>query len=212
MATKSRRHATRAGPESLRIERTGVMAESFVVTCGCGQCLAVGPAMAGGVVDCDCGGRVAVPSLSKLRQQTGADPYESGPIDTIRRMLAQGELPAGTCAVTGRPTRDVLDLTVIVSNHLEQTREARIADTVSLTQAGFLGVFFRMLRDDTHDYRPVEGTEILVPTPLYLDARHHRRARKARLDLVKRWLRTVPIYGKLLDAFPHAIVTVAEAE
>lgn len=187
------------------------MTESFVVTCACGQCLAVGPAMAGGFADCDCGARVAVPSLSKLRQQTGADPYESGPIDTIRRMLAVGELPAGTCAVTGRPTRDVLDLTAIVSNHLEQTREARLADTASLSQAGFLGFFFRMLRDDTYDYRPVEGTEILVPTPIYLDARHHRRARKARQDVVKRWLRTVPIYARLLDAFPHALVAVAAA-
>jgi hypothetical protein len=112
------------------------MADRYVVTCGCGQCLEVGPSEAGSSVKCDCGAEVAVPSLSRLRTQSGADPYESGAVDTIRRMLDRGELPAGTCAVTGRPTRDVLALTVLVSNFTEPSKEGRDAEAALVLLTG----------------------------------------------------------------------------
>lgn len=181
------------------------MAGPYVVTFSCGQCLSVGADRAGTSIACDCGASVRVPSLSKLREQTGAAPYESGPLDTIRRMVSSGELPEGTCAVSGRPTSDVLGLTVVVSDHLEPTQQAR-ARSKALLGRGMLRLFFELLRDDSYDYRPVPGTEIPVFTPLYLEAHHQRRAHKVPTNLLKRWLRTVPIYAKLLDAYPYATV------
>lgn len=187
------------------------MSDRFVVTCSCGRCLGVGPESAGSSVTCECGARVAVPSLSKLRVQSGVGAYESGALDTIRRMLDRGELPFGTsCARSGEPTDDVLELTVVVSNHLEQTDQARIADRLALANVGLVGYLFRVLRDNPSDYRPVEGTEIDVPAPLRLEACHHRRARRARQDRLKAWLRTVPIYAALLDEYPYSQVVVPD--
>jgi hypothetical protein len=183
------------------------MAGRFIVTCACGQCLDVGAELAGTFVTCDCGAQVVVPSLSKLRVQSGVGAYESGALDTVRRMLASSELPHGTtCALSGEPTDDVLELTVVVSNHLDQTDQARFADRLVLADLGLIGYLFRVLRDRPSDYRPVEGTEIDVPTPLRLEACHHRGARKARQDRLKAWLRTVPIYAALLDEYPYSRV------
>ena len=64
---------------------------------------------------CDCGAAILVPPLSKLRELSGIDPYESSTMDTIRRMINSGELPAvDICAISGEPTLDVLDLLVTV--------------------------------------------------------------------------------------------------
>jgi hypothetical protein len=38
-------------------------------------------------VRCGCGNEVTVPSLGRLREATGQGRYESGPVDTIRRMI-----------------------------------------------------------------------------------------------------------------------------
>ena len=63
-------------------------------------------AQAGTEVNCQCGRVVSVPLLSKLRQLSGQEAYETGTIDTINRMIRTGELP------WGRNVRDFGDANV----------------------------------------------------------------------------------------------------
>src|SRR5271155_3117361 len=81
----------------------------YQLECGCGRQVAVKATDAGTTIPCECGESVQVPSLSKLRSSAGLGSYESGAIDTIRRMLAEGALPWGeACAQSGHPTWDVM--------------------------------------------------------------------------------------------------------
>jgi hypothetical protein len=95
--------------------RAGPPAAVFEIACACGRTHQVKPSQAGSTVRCDCGNEVAVPSLSRLREATGRRRYESGPADTIRRMIETGELPSGTaCAYSRTPTDDILDFQVVL--------------------------------------------------------------------------------------------------
>src|SRR5262245_10864654 len=81
---------------------------NYHIECTCGRRIVVGPAESGTQRVCDCGASVAVPSLSRLRELAQQDAFESGVIDTIRRMIRDGALPWGeTCAATGVRTDDV---------------------------------------------------------------------------------------------------------
>ena len=71
---------------------------SYQVECRCGNPVAVTADQAGTTVRCQCGESVPVPSLSKLRAAVGLGSYESGAIDTIRRMMDEGTLPGVTRA------------------------------------------------------------------------------------------------------------------
>lgn len=85
----------------------------YQVLCQCGKTIPVKTDDSGTTIRCACGQGVAVPSLSRLRAAAGLNSYESGTIDTIRRMLAEGTLPWGeTCAESGWPTKDVIELAV----------------------------------------------------------------------------------------------------
>jgi hypothetical protein len=66
---------------------------AYFVNCPCGERLAVKATIAGSTIQCACGRDVPVPRLSELRQAAGQGAFEAGIVDTIRRMIADGELP-----------------------------------------------------------------------------------------------------------------------
>src|SRR5262245_45360110 len=135
----------------------------FTLVCSCGRDLPVEASQAGTSVTCECGAQVTVPSLGKLRELSGQDSYESSTIDTIHRLVRQGELPAGCiCALTGEPTQEVLDLYVMVPS----AYKPRVFATVLLGYCGFpLGL---LIRPFIRMVNPVTASERSVFTPIRL--------------------------------------------
>jgi hypothetical protein len=179
---------------------------SYHVECRCGQQLAVTADEAGTTVHCRCGEGVPVPSLSKLRATAGIGSYETGAIDTIRRMLEQGALPWGdACAVTGRPTRDVLQVEVQCERLHVPKDPARFA--LLLAVCG--GPLWAMMAFGSRQ-RPTHGRDTVVVVPLRVCCEYHvglspwwmRRK-------LRRLLRSVPVYDRLLDEYRGATISVA---
>jgi hypothetical protein len=177
---------------------------SFTLNCSCGAILEVQATQAGTTVLCRCGAPVRVPSLGKLRELAGQPAYETSTIDVILAMLKRGELPAGGhCAISGVATDDVIDLQV------EAERMHAAGDNMKWAVLGaicfspiFLLVMFQKPPPDV-------GRETIVPTPLRVAAAHHARVRRSSQRALKRWLRTIPVYAKLLDEYPGARVRIA---
>ena len=152
----------------------------------------------------ECGEGVPVPSLSKLRATAGIGSYESGAIDTIRRMLDEGALPWGeTCAVSGRPTRDVIQVEVQCERLHVPKDPARFALLLAHVASALVG------RDLARDPRkwsdPRPGYRRVVP--LRVGREFHRGlSRWWTKRKLRRLLRTVPVYARLLDEYPRATI------
>jgi len=174
----------------------------FSLECLCGHTLVVQATQAGTTVLCRCGAQVKVPSLSKLRELAGQHAYEAGTIDVIHGMLRRGELPAGGHrAVSGEPTEDVVDL------YVEAERIYRAGDNrvyawlgVLVSPILLLGLFQKPRLD--------VGRETIVSTPLRVATAYHPRVRRSGQRVLKRWLRSVPIYAKLVEEYPRARVRI----
>ncbi|QDV38532.1 hypothetical protein [Tautonia plasticadhaerens] len=177
---------------------------SFSLECSCGRSLAVQAAQAGTTLRCPCGAEVDVPSVGRLRELAGRLAYEAGTIDVIRGMLWRGELPAGDrCAISGESTDDVADLSV------EAERIYPGGDHRAYAWLGLL-VSPILLLGLFQEPRPDVGRETIVPTPLRVASCYHPKLRRSGQRALKRWLRTVPIYARLLEEFPRARVKVGE--
>jgi hypothetical protein len=149
-----------------------------------------------------------VPPLSRLREQSGLDPYESSTIDAIRRMMNQGSLPMSqVCAVTGEPTLDVVSVTVKAPTAFQQKWDWKRHFFYSLVLSSYL-VFLPRLFARTI---AVEGSATTIRVPLCVSARRQAMLRRAGQRRLKSLLRKVPIYAKLLDENPYAIVSIEPA-
>jgi hypothetical protein len=175
----------------------------YSINCQCGARLPVKASQAGTSITCSCGAVVAVPGLSKLRELAGHDAYETGPVDVIRNMFRRGELPSGgRCAVSGIATQDVIHLYVEAERVYSRSDQRLLHAWLGLLVSPILlaGMF--------QERRPDVGRETLVPTPLYVSAQHHARVCRAGQRALRKWLRTVPVYAQLLEAYPVARVLV----
>ena len=148
-----------------------------------------------------------VPSLGRLREMAGKAPYESGPSDTIRRMVQTGELPAGrTCAVSRKPTDDVLDFEILVPRSFKSLE--------GWAQLALIYWFFGYFAwSYVNLFRPpkiVEGDALRVMAPLCVASRYHAKVRRMSQRRLKKLLRTVPAYAMLLDENHLAMVSVAD--
>ncbi len=176
----------------------------YSIRCCCGRSLTVRASQAGTSITCQCGAPVAVPGLSTLRELAGQDAYETGPVDMIRNMHGRGELPrVGRCAVSGAESKDVIEITVEAERVYAGSNDWPYA---------FLGIVFSpiFLLGMFQKPRPDVGRETTVETPLCVAAAYHARVRRAGQRSLKRWLRTVPAYAPLLDAYPAARISVRD--
>lgn len=184
---------------------------AYSISCDCGNIREVTATQAGTNVSCACGRSVSVPTLSKLRQLAGQGAYEAGTIDTIVRMVRDGELPSGdTCAISGLPTSDSYELYVQC-----ESRWIKGPGTGQYLFALLMIVFLpfwiiwfvgNTLFDKEH--REL-GRDRGVYTPLRIREEHHQQLRRMRSQAkLRKLLRAVPIYEQLLDEFPQAKVTV----
>jgi hypothetical protein len=132
--------------------------------------------------------------------------YESGVIDTIRRMIADGSLPWGeTCMVSGSPTDEVLDVVV----HCERVHAARESSKLMVLFA-LLSPILALLALREERREPL-GRETSVSVPLRVSSPFHRKlARRGSRGELRRLLRSVPVYAELLDRYPDATVEIRE--
>lgn len=185
---------------------------SYFVPCDCGKTIEVTGTQAGANVTCPCGRTVRVPLLSQLRQLAGQEAYETGTIDTINRMIRDGELPFGdTCAISGLPTSDSCNLYVRCESMWTKGpgffRHLFIIITcVALPCTIVWALLGWALLEERHEE---VGRDRSVCVPLRVRQEHQRRLRRTRNQAkLRKMLRTVPIYAQLLDEYPQAkIVT-----
>src|SRR5262249_4532495 len=93
--------------------RRGAAPMNFLVHCSCGRPHSVPESAAGLVLDCACGQKVHVPSLSEMHKQAGLAAYRPKATLLIAHMLADGELPPPRCAGCDAAETNVVDATAI---------------------------------------------------------------------------------------------------
>lgn len=175
----------------------------YALNCTCGHSFEVQAGQAGSTLKCDCGAEVRVPSISKLRELAGKSAYEVGVIDQIGGMIDRGELPfGGVCAVSGKSTGDVMDICV----HAEQFQKPQEKNLQFLAPFAFLMLFQPSLTFGRRHRPHGDGRDTWVRTPLFVDSKYQDKFRRASQKKLKRWLRSVPVYAKLLDEYPLATV------
>jgi len=178
-------------------------ASQYGVKCQCGRSTAVTKADAGGEVQCQCGERVRVPRLSDLRRQAGQAAYEIGPVDRIRRLIAEGQLPqAKICHVSLRPTTDVLLVTVECETPYTRGGYSWWWYLLFVMVSPFLAIL--AARQDTE----TAGRETVLRLPLSIDAEFQPEVRQYSAARLRIMLRADPNYSQLLDEFPRAKVYI----
>ena len=182
---------------------------NFLLPCECGAAIPVSAAAAGSDVTCQCGRRQVVPPLSQLRVMAGHGAYEAGTIDTIRRMIRNGELPSEVfCAVSGVPTNDTAIVRIqcervwTSGSHLDRADKA----IIGLLMFGWIGAIVGWARKDKP--RKEHGRETYVDVPLRVTEEHRRHLNERNQTRLKALLRQVPIYDRLLNEYPEAVVSL----
>lgn len=181
---------------------------SFTIECACGRTTSVTASQAASLVPCACGKLIEVPALSRLRQSAGQGAYETGIIDTIRRMIDEGTLPAGrVCAISGDPTSDSYELYV-------QCESPSIKGTITGHSVADFFLMFVLPSVQLHYWTTMDeerrevGYDRGVTVPLRVCRQCHDQLRRMRSQWrLRRLLETVPIYAQLLREFPDARIS-----
>jgi hypothetical protein len=114
-------------------------------------------------------------------------------------MVGSGELPVGTrCAVSGVPTEDVIELYVEAERVFVGGDNLRFIALFAMLCSPYIAVFMAQRS------RPDFGRATTVATPLRVAALYHRRFSRSSQRALRRWLRTVPVYARLLKEYPRA--------
>jgi hypothetical protein len=120
-------------------------------------------------------------------------------------MVQSGELPAGqTCAVSRRPTDDVLEFEILVPRFF-RNREA--SDRRVLFLFGVWGALYLLLFGRT--CMEEEGA-LKIRVPVRIARLQHGKVRGMRQGRLRRILRTVPVYARLLEENPHVRISVPD--
>ncbi len=187
------------------------IAMTYPIHCECGAMLEVTSAQAGGDLPCHCGRRVRIPALSELRQMAGLAPHETSAVDTINRMIRQGDLPWGdVCAVSGMPTADCVTLHVqCESKWVQGAGEGRPRTFLRAILFVFGYILIKIGPSPSNPETNEVGRERSVVVPLLVREEHQAPLRKSQSQSkLRELLRSVPIYAELLDEFPEAQISV----
>lgn len=178
----------------------------YVIYCECGKQLFVSPRQAGSQVDCTCGRFVKVPNLSALKKSAGESVQTT--IEHIETMLRKGELPYGdVCPVSGRRTDDSIYF------HVQCERVwVRGGDSVNYGKViayyllfGWIGAFIA-----SKNMEPLQelGRDTHITIPLRISSEVRSKLLRTRHQkALKSLLKQVPVYAKLLQEYPNAVVT-----
>ncbi len=172
----------------------------FTINCQCGATLRDATADAGGIKRCRCGHENSVPSLSKLRQESGQQAYDVSTAEKLRYMFADGDLPPNNvCVQCGCETSDVLQCSVECER--PHTKGRGFWGTFFLGLFAPLSVFHSIHQE--YQNPEVFGRELIVDTPVPMCSKCQIDLRP-RKKTVRELLCRVPLYGQLFQEYPDA--------
>ena len=178
------------------------------IQCACGNRIAVSTTQAGSQVLCDCGQLHAVPALSELRRQSGLPKYELNAVDTIRQMVAAGEMPGGkNCVGCGCETQS--SLTCEVECQSPWLKNNNYWSVLILSIIAPIQVFKNF--DKLNKKATVMGQECVVRAPLRLCDRCAAKVGTSQKKL-KNLLEQVPAYADLLHEYPNSGITAVRSQ
>jgi len=174
----------------------------YNVQCECGQTLQVPATMAGGRLSCTCGREILVPSLSKLKGQSGGSAMSAE--IRLDDMLRRGVLPEeNICLICQKPTTSVAHCWTTCERPQVEREHGWFQYIVRTITFDLLGLAqdMRYTEGDT-----VHGRDLRYRLPLRVCPDCTGQLCDARL--LKETLLDVPVYAELLDKYPHAEVSL----
>ena len=175
----------------------------FRVDCQCGKFIMVREGAAGAKFDCSCGRIISVPSLQDLRVQAGLPPYDLSPELMLHHLLPAGELPSrSACAGCGIDTPDRVE--VVTECERSWTKNSRGSSWLVLFVSMFLFPLRIWMREEGEERQYGSDKIYRLPLAVCRECRKKLRGQEA----IKGCLRTEPVYERLLDKFPDAVVRV----
>jgi hypothetical protein len=181
---------------------------AYTITCECGRPLTVQASEAGSQKACSCGRQVSVPSLGKLARATGKPVPTLSAAESVRVLVAAGELPAGTTCVRCQfPTSEVLECSVECERPYIKQRTFWESVLMYMLAPLWLSIIARHYYDEPE----VFGRETIVKMPLRMCSNCQALfVGRARASELREALCTVPAYAELLATYPGASVAVVE--
>jgi hypothetical protein len=174
----------------------------FQVNCACGKPHTVQAGNAGSVLPCPCGRQVTVPNLSELRRRHGLTPYDANPVLVIERLLAAGELPEESACIRCGVASETVTRIIVECEKKWVRRYDEFRWYYLFMPWIVLVAWYIHQRPEVREF----GKDVVLTLPLRLC--EHCRAEARRPAVVKTFLRLVPVYGRLLDRYPDAKVTL----
>ena len=178
---------------------------NLVVPCECGELVSVTEGDAGGRLTCRCGRTVVVPSFRELRRQAGVPPKELAPELVLEALLLAGKLPdEQECVFCSEVTSGCAICFVEIERaQVSDGRQPWWVVASAFLLFGWLGALLvRQAREPTGE----TGKDRAYRVPLRICDQCRPRLNDARA--IKRALRSVPLYRKLLDRYPRALVSL----
>lgn len=175
----------------------------FRVDCSCGNYVLVSEGAAGSTRDCSCGRIVPIPSLKELRLQAGLPPYELSPGMVIEYLLAQRTLPPNKECVQCRiETNEIVQVEIECEKTWVHGRG--ILFWIALVLLAPFNAFGVWVLERGNEEVYGENKRYTVPIAICAKCRKSLCNRTR----VNQALQSIPEYGRLLDKYPDATVTL----
>ncbi len=191
----------------------------WIAVCSCGARTPICQTQAGERIECRCGLPMDIPSLGTLRTIAGLNRYESGIIDTINRMIDDGQLPTeDKCIFSGKPTTDILLLyfqcETVTRKGLNsaETLSSRIGSGIlfALTKVGGISGLYKSIKSSYPERWESEesfeqvGNNRGVQLPLRVQKDFHAELLSLpRRQQLLEYLKSIPVYARLFEIYPH---------
>jgi hypothetical protein len=179
----------------------------YSIACECGRTLPVSAGEAGSLRLCQCGKEIVIPSLRALRQAAG-QPVTETPELLVKSMLHENRVPDGDECVACAVRTD--DIAIVRTDCEKKTirwsggKDGATAALIGLLFGPLFGwLFYKSQRPD--EAREI-GRDLTYLLPLRLCFRCANRVRGSAL---KKAMRQVPLYDRLLQKYPRAILSIA---
>jgi len=179
----------------------------FKIDCQCGKQNTVSGGSAGATIVCACGQAIAVPSLSKLREQAGLPPYDPGPLMLIQHLLATNQLPGtNRCGACEQETDRVVEVRAqCETGYRTESNDRSFGEVLFWILVFWPVLLFKSRRRTVNDFG--RDTVLSLPLPVCDGCRQSLGRRKA----IKQAVQKIPLYGELLQKFPDAKLTLVAA-
>ena len=181
----------------------------YSVSCGCGRAIEVRAADAGTDLRCGCGRTVLVPRLSQLRIAAGEKVSELSIFDTIHRLISEGQLPPEKrCVISGFPCDETHRIYIECERVWVKggwTTTSTVLNVIALCIVPFWAWKLILMPRDPPE---TMGRERGLYVPVCVRSEFTPKLRRMSQSKLRAMLRSVEVYQKLLEQYPHATIHV----